>query len=132
MYGMIPNMKKSRKNEEVTLASIAKSLERLPTKADLEKSVEGLAIMTANGFKNTVSKTNFTEFRDEMTDFKRKTGMTLFNIDSKLQTVDQRLDAIEKTLGPLVQASSFYQSTLREHERRLLLIEREVGLSKQS
>lgn len=107
MYGIMSDMKKRRKTEKVTLASIAKSLERLPTKADLEKSVEGLAIMTVNGFENTVSKTDFTEFRDEMTDFKKKTGMMLFNIDSKLQTVDQRLDAIEKTLGPLVRHRLF-------------------------
>lgn len=130
MYGIIPNMKKSRNNEEVTLASIAKSLERLPTKTDLEKSVEGLAIMTANGFEKTVSKTDFAEFRDEMTDFKKKTGMTLFNMDSKLQTVDQRLDAIEKTLGPLVHVSNAVQRELREHNERIVRIEQKMGLVK--
>lgn len=112
-------MTEKRKTEKVTLNSIS-------------KSIDDLAIITERGFNRTVSKEEFTEFKGEMTDFKKNTERTLFNLDSHARTTNERLDAIEKVLGPLVQTSSFYQSTLREHERRLSLIEREVGLAKQT
>ncbi len=95
-------MKQKRKKEKATLSSISKSIEKLATKDDLEKSIEKLAVITAHGFETTVVKTEFTEFKNDMTEFAQKTAVTLFNMDSELQTVDQRLDSIEKTLGPLV------------------------------
>ena len=128
-------MKKKPKTEKVSLAAIAKTLQGVATKADIDKAVEDLAIITNRGFNNTVSKEEFgefkeemTEFKEEMTEFKHKTGLTLFNIDSKLQTVDQRLDAIEKTLGPLVQVSGAVQRELREHKERIARIEHKIGL----
>src|SRR3989338_11551973 len=122
-------MKKKPKTEKVSLAAIAKTLQGVATKGDLDKAVEDLAIITNRGFANTVSKEEFGEFKEEMVDFKKKTELTLFNIDSKLQTVDSRLDAIEKTLGPLVHVSSAMQRALRDHERRLSLVEHKVGLT---
>ena len=121
-------MKKKPKTEKVSLAAIAKTLQGVATKADIDKAVEDLAIITNRGFNNTVSKEEFGEFKEEMTEFKHKTGLTLFNIDSKLQTVDQRLDAIEKTLGPLVQVSGAVQRELREHNERIARIEHKIGL----
>lgn len=144
-------MKKNPKTEKVTLAIIAKTLEGVVTKTDLVKTLEGvatktdlgklsrsiddltvtvdnLAIATNKGFENTVSKEEFGEFKEEMVEFTKKTSLTLFNIDGKLQTVDQRLDSIEKTLEPLMLASGAMQRELREHERRLSHVERKVGV----
>lgn len=128
-------MKKKLKKEKITLETIAKSLGTLATKIDLEKSIDSLAMITKRGFDNTVSKEAFGEFKEEMTDFKiditefaQKTSLTLLNIDAKLQTVDQRLDAIEKTLGPLVHVSNAVQRELREHNERIARIEHKIGL----
>lgn len=96
------------------------------TVGTLSDTVDSLARSTKEGFDRMDT------FHDEMNDFVKKTGVTLFSLDSHARTANERLDAIEKVLGPLIQTSSFYQSTLREHERRLSLIEREVGLAKQT
>lgn len=116
-------MKKRQKIKKVTLNTVNKKIDTLIT------TVDSLATATKRGFDNTVSKEEFGEFKEEMTDFKQKTESALFNIDSKLQTVDQRLDAIEKTLGPLVHVSDALQRELREHERRISLVEHKVGLT---
>lgn len=127
-------MKKTFK--KVTLQTLDKKIDVLGASLDkkidgitnavgaLSDTVDSLARSTKEGFDKADA------FQDEMTEFAKKTPLTLFNMDSKLQTVDQRLDAIEKTLGPLVQVSSALQRELREHERRLSLIERKVGLVK--
>ena len=103
--------------------------DKLETLTDI---VDVLARSTKQGFDSITTKQEFTEFKEDMTAFAKQTGITLFNLDSHARTANERLNAIEKALGPLVQASSFYQNTLREHERRLSLIERAVGLVKQS
>ncbi len=130
-------MRLKRRTEKVTLASIAQSIEglatkaelkRLATKADLERSVEKLAVITARGFENTVSKTVFTEFKDDMTEFAKKTGVTLFNLDSHARTTNERLDAIEKILGPLVQVSSVMQKEIRDLNLRVTKLEHHAGM----
>ncbi len=114
---------KKKTDKKVTLNTVDKKIDTLIT------TVDNLAIATKRGFDNTVSKEEFGEFKDEMTEFKQKTELTLFNIDSKMQTVDQRLDGIEKTLGPLVHVSNALQNELREHAHRLSIIEHKVGLT---
>ena len=136
-------MKKKAHAQKATLSSIAKSIEGLATKNDVAKSIEGLAtkkdiieaidelaIITKRGFDTTVSKAEFTEFREDMTDFKKKTDLTLFNLDSHARTTNTRLDSIEKAIGPLVHLPGVVQRELREHDRRISLIERKVGISK--
>lgn len=123
-------MKKTAK--KVTLQTLDKRFDTLGQKVDtlgenigtLTETVDGLARSTKEGFDR------MDMFHDEMTEFVKKTGITLFNLDSHARTTNGRLDAIEKALGPLVQASSFYQSTLREHERRIMLLERKAGFAK--
>lgn len=136
-------MRKKTETEKITLATIAKKLDSVATKTDLSTisksiddlttTVDNLAIATNRGFENAISKKEFGEFKEEMTDFKeemtdfaKKTNLTLFNIDGKLQTVDQRLDAIEKTLGPLVHVSNAVQRELREHSERIARIEHKL------
>ena len=130
-------MKMKQKAEKATLASISKSIEglatkaelkRLATKADFERSIEKLAVITARGFENTVSKTEFTEFKNEMTDFAKKTGVTLFSLDSHARTTNERLDAIEKILGPLVQVSSVMQKEIRDLNLRVTKLEHREGI----
>ncbi|HCB35216.1 MAG: hypothetical protein A2W52_03695 [Candidatus Taylorbacteria bacterium RIFCSPHIGHO2_02_49_25] len=88
----------------------------------LTGTVDSLARSTKEGFDRMDA------FHNEMTEFAHKTSLTLFNIDGKLQTVDQRLDAIEKTLGPLVQVSSFMQKEIRELNTRVTRLEHNAGI----
>lgn len=67
------------------------------------ESIDSLVISVKHGFEEMY------EFRDEMYGFKNKTETTLFSLDSHARQTNERLDAIEKTLGPLVQVSSFMQ-----------------------
>ncbi len=113
-------MKKTPK--QATLQTLDKKIDTLIT------TVDNLAIATKRGFDNTVSKTEFTEFKSEMTEFKKNTERTLFNLDSHARTANERLDAIEKTLEPLIFVSGAMQRELREHERRISHVERKVGV----
>lgn len=115
---------KAKLNKKVTLNTVDGKIDTLIA------TVDNFAMATKRGFDNTVSKEKFIEFKEEMVDFKQKTELTLYKMDNKLQTVDERLDAIEKSLGPLVHVSDALQREFREHERRISLIERKVGLAK--
>ncbi|MEK7169700.1 MAG: hypothetical protein AAB767_00240 [Patescibacteria group bacterium] len=92
----------------------------------LTDTVDALARSTNAGFLEV--KKDVREFKTEMTEFVQKTSLTLFNLDSHARTANERLDAIEKTLEPLMFASGATQRELREHERRLSHIERKVGV----
>lgn len=85
-------------------------------------SIDSLARMTKKGFDDMY------EFINEMTDFKNEAGMTLFNIDSKLRTVDQRLDAIEKILGPLMKTTFVMGNEIRGLNTRVERLEHKVGI----
>lgn len=129
-------MKKTPK--KVTLQTLDKKIDgwgqSLDTKIDtLTLTVDGLAISTNKGFDEVKAgarefKKEMTEFKEDMTDFSKKTGVTLFNLDSHARTTNERLDAIEKTLEPLMFASGAMQRELREHDRRLSHVERKVGV----
>lgn len=93
------------------------------TVGTLSDTVDSLARSTKEGFDKAEA------FQEEMTEFAKKTALTLFNVDSKLQTVDQRLDAMERTLGPLVHVSNAVQRELREHNARIERIEHKIGLT---
>ena len=100
-------------------------------------SLDGLAVMIQRGFSSTVNKEEFISFKDEMYDFKdemlsfkSKTESALYNINEKLQTIDGRIDAIEKTLGPLVHVTGALQREYRNHELRISKLERKVGVDK--
>lgn len=118
-------MKKTSK--KVTLQTLDKKIDTLGQTFDkkidvLTEIVDGLARSTKQGFDAAFA------FQKDMTEFAHKTALTLFNIDSKLQTVDQRLDAIEKTLGPLVQVSSVMQKEIRELNARVTKLEHNANL----
>ena len=88
-------MKKTPK--KVTLQTLDKKIdgwgESLDKKMDgVAVLVEALAVSTNKEF-DTV-KGDLHEFKDEMTDFKKKTELTLFNLDSHARTSNERLDAI--------------------------------------
>ena len=131
-------MKKTLK--KTTLQMLDKKIDTLGQTLDkkidaLVTTVDSLAIATKRGFDNTVSKTEFTEFKEEMldfkrdmTDFKKKAEMTFFNLDSHARTTNERLDAIEKILGPLVQISSFMQKEIRELNSRVIKLEHHAGI----
>lgn len=114
-------MKKTHK--KVTIQTLDKKIDTLITTVDV------LAISTKKGFDNTVSKKEFTEFKEEMTEFAQKTGVALFNLDSHARTTNERLDEVEKTLEPLMLVSGILQKELREHARRLSRVERKVGVT---
>ena len=123
---MIERMQK-RKTEKASLVSISSAIGDL--KKTTTKSISDLAIFTKRGFDQTVSLETFNDFTHDMLAFKKHTETTLFNLDGHARTTNERLDAIEKALGPLVQTTSFYQQTLREHERRIAFLERKTGLA---
>ena len=59
----------------------------------IANSIDVLASATKKGFDEVNGKLD--SFKDEMYEFKKETGATLFNINSKLETVDKRLDKWE-------------------------------------
>ena len=129
-------MKKTPK--QVTIQTLDKKIDGIAstfgaltsTVGELTDTVDSLARSTKEGFDNIATKQEFVAFKEDMTDFAKKTGVTLFNLDSHARTTNERLDAIEKTLEPLMLASGAMQREFREHERRILHIERKVGLAK--
>jgi len=88
---------------------------------DVIDSIDSLAVMTKKGFDKMVTKDEFEDYKDEI-------GMTLYNIDSKLRTVDERLDAIEKTMGPLVRISGIMQNEIRDLNSRVAKLEHKIGV----
>ena len=113
--------------DNLTIAT-KKGFEGTASKKDLASSIDELARITKQGFDNTVSKEEFKEFKDEMYVFKKNTERVLFAMDSKLETSDKRLDAIDKALGPLVVTASVMQKEIRDHGMRLERLEQKVGL----
>jgi hypothetical protein len=96
-------------------------------------SVDDLALMIQRGFSEQGKKLDefkdeMYEFKDEMYEFKNQAGKTLFSIDSKLKDVDKRLDTIEKTLGPLVHVVDVMKINWRDHENRILNLEKRMDL----
>ena len=120
-------MVKKGKKQKVTLVTVSKKIDDLAVST--AKSIEDLAIITKKGFDNTVSKEEFTEFKTEMTEFKKGTETTLFNLDGHAKKTNERLDAIEKAMGPLVQVSGFMQKEIRELNMRVNRLEHKVGIS---
>jgi predicted nuclease with TOPRIM domain len=92
------------------------------TFASIEKSIDGLAVIAKKGFDETNEKL------DDLVEFKKNAELTLYNMDRKLHTVDQRLDAIEKTLGPLVHVSGFMQKEIRNLNVRISRLEHKAGI----
>ena len=73
--------------------------------------IENLAVSTKNGFDEVNTKLD--DSKKEFTEFKKDAELSLYNVDRKLQTVDDRLEAIERSLGPLVQIPLFMQKEIR-------------------
>ena len=107
-------MKKRQKTEKVTLTSIS-------------KSIDSLAIITERGFSRTVSKEEFKEFKEEMLDFKKKTELTLFNLDNHARETNRRLNNLEKTGGPLTLAVQTMQQEIRALNQRVDLLEKNTS-----
>ena len=103
---------KNKSNKKVTLENVA-------------ESVDNLAVITKRGFDNVHGELK--EFKDEMHDFKNKTDATLFTLSSKANETNDRLDAIEKTLGPLVHVSSIMQKEIRSLNTRVDRLEKIIS-----
>lgn len=123
---------KKKLNKKVTLNTINNKIDTLTgavgglttTVNDLTATVDNLAIATKRGFDNAVLKDEFSEFKNEMTDFKKKTGLTLFNLDSHAQETNRRLNNLEKTGGPLTMAVQTIQQETRSLNQRVNLLEK--------
>ena len=143
------HMSKKKTQKKITLNTLVESINSLAAKTDVSfkdvqgsfkevnESIESLARITKAGFDNTVSKTEFNEFKTEMYDFRdhmlgfeKKTDITLLNLDNHAQETNKRLDAIEKTLGPLVQVSGLMQKEIRNLNVRVERLEKQAGLVK--
>ena len=110
-------MKKSSEKKKVTLEHIS-------------KSIDYLAIASKTEFDRVNTKLDQMVTKYDFNEFKKQIETTLFNIDGKLHTVDQRLDVIEKALGPLVYASAGMQRIMREYGTRIDRLEHKVGIKK--
>ena len=86
--------------------------------------VDGLAVSTKKGFDEV--KGEVREFKEDMTDFSKKTGLTLFALDSHARTTNERLGVIEKSLLPLEHLSQ----ALKVEVQNLNLRVRKVELAK--
>lgn len=136
------DMAKKKTQKKITLNTLAESINSFGAKTDfsfkqVNESIDSLARITKAGFDNTVSKTEFNEFktemydfRDDMLEFEKKTNTTLLNLDGHAQETNNRLDAIEKTLGPLVQVSGLMQKEIRSLNIRVERLEKQAGLAK--
>src|SRR3989338_4928961 len=92
------------------------------TVGELTDTVDSLARSTKEGFDRMDS------FHTDMTEFAKKNSLTLFNIDSKLQTVDQRLDTMEKSLPSLGTLSDALKREVLQLNIRVGKIETRVGI----
>ena len=127
-------MKKTAK--KVTLQTLDKKIDTLGQALDkkidtfdekinaLTDVVDTLARSTKQGFEAAH------EFQKDMAEFAQKTSVTLFNLDSHARTANERLDAIEKTMGPIVHLPSVMQREFRDYDRRLSLVEKKIGIAK--
>ena len=110
---------KNKSNKKVTLENVA-------------ESVDNLAVITKRGFDNVHGelkefKDEMHDFKDEMHDFKNKTDATLFTLSSKANETNDRLEAIEKTLGPLVHVFSVVQKEIRSLNTRVDRLEKIIS-----
>lgn len=53
------------------------------------------------------------DFIEDMTGFRKEVSLTLFNMDRKLEDVDNRLREIEKSFDPPMRVSTLMQSEIR-------------------
>ena len=110
---------KKKSNKKVTLENVA-------------ESIDTLAVITKKGFDDVHSelkefKDEMYEFKNEMHEFKDKTEKSLFDLNSHANETNERLNAIEKTLGPLVLVSSVVQKEIRSLNIRVLRLEKIIS-----
>ncbi len=118
-------MKKTSK--KVTLQTLDEKLDVIGQNLEtLTETVDGLAISTKKGFDEV--KGEMHEFKDEMTNFKKNTERTFFNLDSHARTTNERLDAIEKALPPLGSLSEALKREVLQLNVRVGRIEAKVGI----
>ena len=103
---------KNKSNKKVSLESVA-------------ESIDNLAVITKRGFDNVHDELK--EFKGEMHDFRNKTDATLFTLSSKANQTNDRLEVIEKTLGPLVHVFSVVQKEIRSLNTRVDRLEKIIS-----
>ena len=124
---------KNKSNKKVTLENVAIKVDKVADNVDkLTYNLDALAVTTKRGFDNVHGelkefKDEMHEFKDEMHEFKNKTEESLFNLNSHANQTNDRLDAIEKTLGPLVHVSSIMQKEIRSLNTRVDRLEKIIS-----
>lgn len=95
----------------------------------LSNTVDSLARSTKEGFdRMDTFHTEMTDFKEDMTDFAKKTSITLFNLDSRARMTNERLDTIEKSLPPLVVLSEALKREVLQLNTRVGRLETKVGM----
>ena len=120
-------MKKTSK--KVTLQTLDKKIDGITkTVGTLSDTVDSLARSTKVGFDHVDTfHTEMTDFNTDMTEFAKKTGMTLFNLDSHARETNRRLDALEKAGGPLTLAVQTMQQEIRTLNQRVDVLEKNMS-----
>ena len=103
-------------------------------------TLDDLAAMVQRGFSEQAGeikgvkselaglKSEFADFRAEFELFARKTDRAIFNLQSEMSTVSERLNNIEKILVPLMHLADALKLNSRDHESRISRLERKMGV----
>jgi len=85
--------------------------------------VEDLAVMINRGFENTVSKREFTDFKEETKGFQKVTLEEFGRLNAEIHD-------IKIALGPLARIAGDHEREIQELRFRMHRLERKVGLPK--
>ncbi len=115
-----------------------KAIKKVPKKRDVTlnevaATLDNLAIMVHKGFvaqdKNLHDfKKEMYEFRDEMYEFKQKTELNFMTLDSKIESVDRRLQKVEESLEPILLTYGVFSREIRDLNSRMVRLEKKVGV----
>lgn len=96
-----------------------------------EVTIEDLAIMVQGGFTETNCKIKegFAEQGERIDNLTRRVDgldRSMFEVKLKIDSIDDRIKNIENILGPLVMVVDAMKTSFKDHEMRILKIERKL------
>ena len=87
-------------------------------------TIDDLAIMVQNGFREQTENTKFMinglEIKVDRLD------KSVFNLGQKVDSMDERLKMVEKTLNPLLLVMDVMKTGWKDHEMRIIKLEKNL------
>ncbi len=101
-------------------------------------TIDDLAVMVAKGFEHIDKKFEVIDKRFDAIDKRfdviderfNKIDQTLYEMQSDILTIKERLNKIEQVLGPLIIVVDSLKIIQREFDNRLTKLEKKVGINK--